>query len=160
MVKSKPVKSTGKPRPAKFSELLKPDYLLFCEYALVADDQTVSFIRLIEQASASGLPVVPPRFAVAAEFTRRKDVDENTFAEMNPFFRVELENPSGKIFTVGEYPVNVVEKKEWNIHRLILDMSMSIQFNHYGAYIFRISGKTQTSDYEQLLEKSFVIQKM
>jgi len=146
--------SSKRAKPARLGDLLTPNYLVFCEYVLFGQDQGVSLVKLIDQVGTANLPVTPPRLSLVAEFARCAAVSASDFRVLKPVLMVQLRNPAGKRIDLGEYPVSEMSAdKMWNIHRLILDLSMGISFGSEGRYMFEVYGRTEKTEFELVSQK-------
>lgn len=148
-------KVSNKISTVSFEEILKPSFLLFCENAIIGQDDTLSLIKIIERLKTTKLPAAPGRFILVAEFDRIREAAVSCINPAGAITKVDLLTPKENVIDVGEFAVSeILEENPWLTYRFILDLS-SIRLLSEGFYTFRIFGKTNGSSYQQVLAKSF-----
>jgi len=141
---------------SSFTDLLEPNFLVLCEYALIDQDKCLTLTRLIDQVTVENLPAVLPRLVVVAQFTRLASATREVVRDRSPEVQIVLTTPAGKNLDFGNHPIRDIET-EWNVHRLVLDLSDGVQFTSKGRYWFSVLARTDKREFERVLQKSFLI---
>lgn len=142
----------------KFAEYLTPEYVITCQDAIIAKDNTVSFIRVIDQLIAFILPFQLMRFVVATQLSRNTSISLKEFRNAKLAFKVDLLTPSGLTIPIAEGPVEIDEVNPWLCTRSITDLSGRVVLPELGEYRIRLLGKTEDTEFEELLVKRFPLE--
>ncbi|MBX9671702.1 MAG: hypothetical protein K2X93_29205 [Candidatus Obscuribacterales bacterium] len=140
-----------------FRELLRPLNIVLCQDVLQGRDGSVSYYKLVDSMSVPALPAQLGRLVIALEIQRANKATNDELGAADPKIQVTLTGPDGKEGRLTEMPsIPAASNKTWRMNRIIID-TPGIRFTQEGLYLFRIFGKTASSDYELILEKDLLI---
>lgn len=138
-----------------FRDYLNPDYLVVCNDVIIGQDQNVSLIRLIDQIIAFAFPIQLARFVIVAQFTRNETLTQEDFLNAGLVQKLMLTNPSGESIDLGLFSPVVDPLTPWSATRTITDLSGQLSLSEEGTYTITLLGKTQKTDFEELITKRF-----
>jgi hypothetical protein len=142
-------------------DLISASYCVLSEDAVNGKDESVSLFRLIDDIRVPLLPVMLNKVVVVFEFMRNTDYSPEEFHSAQLKFKLQLINPAGTTFPLGEYAPNpVAEKNGWTTHRLLMEIPpMSLKLMTEGDYFFRAVGQTVThTEDEELISRRLRVQ--
>lgn len=138
-----------------FRKFLIPEFLTVCSDAIIAADQTVSLIRLIDQVAAFAYPIPLTRFVVVAQLSRNDEVPIEDFARAQVAHKLILVNPKGDVTDLGENKPVLNPEDPWTTTRSIFDLSGRIALKQPGLYKLKLLGRIADGEYEEIIEKRF-----
>ena len=138
----------------EFLDYLIPTYIVCCQDVIVGQDNTVSLLRMIDSHGWCSFPTPPvPRIHVIAEMRRNKQISIEEFEKANIQYSIKLVNPNGEEIAITSYaPPPTDPGNPWNSNRVIHDISGRLSFKMPGLYKFKLTGKVDSSEEQDLLE--------
>ena len=136
-----------------FREYLTPEYLAICNDAIVAQDQSVTLVRLIDQIVGLAFPIQLTRFVIVAQFVRQEELTLEEFTKAGLVHKLVLVNPKGEKSELGEFLTAIDSDNPWTTTRSITDLSGQVAVKEEGVYTFKVLGRTHDSDFEELIAK-------
>lgn len=131
-----------KKKPATVLQLNKAllaSTVIFCQDVIVAKDETLSLIRLIDQIGAPTLPIRLDRFCFVIEFTKARGILDEDLAKAGIVFEVIFVEPDAK-HLLGETTMDFARGVEKTFHRLIAEIP-GLAFQKEGLHSFQLRGK-------------------
>src|SRR5271167_3871169 len=110
---SKSKKSSDTSLKRTFRDYLVPEFVSVCNDVIVAQDQTVSLIRLIDQLNAFFFPLHLVRFVVVVQFQRDTTIDINELVAVAPHHKLILVTPKGENLDLGDFGLALDPKAPW-----------------------------------------------
>jgi hypothetical protein len=132
----------SKTKAEEFLDYVNPNYLVFCNDAVLGQDGSVSLFRMVDSFTPFHLPLTPTNLYVIVEFRRNHDIPIDVFNAADLYFDLVLESPTGEKSILAFFRLaKIAPESAWNVARIVISLSHRIGFKHSGDYIFKAVGR-------------------
>lgn len=116
-----------------------PEYLLLCENVLRSySTDSLSIINIMDSLIVKSLPCEIQSLWMVASFLRSPKLDRKDFDALNMSHSVRLITPKGKVVDLGTYPVDLSNRSNPFLYRLVIDFSDALQLTSEGPYTLEV----------------------
>jgi hypothetical protein len=132
----------SKTNEEKFLDYASPNYLVFCNDAVLGQDGSVSLVRMVDSYSPFRLPLTPTNLHVIVEFRRNHGISIENFNAVDLYFDLVLVSPTGEESVLAFFKIaKIAQESAWNVARNVISLSHRVGFKHSGDYIFKAVGR-------------------
>jgi len=133
-----------------FSHYCRTEYLVLCNEVIVGQDNSASIIRVLDQIVVFAFPLQIHRLGIIAQFSRNETISTEEYGQAELTHKLVLITPEGKEFDLWQFTISPNAPA---VGRAITDLSGQIWLYTPGFYEFRLLGKTQNTEFEELAVK-------
>ena len=140
-----------------FLDYLIPEFLVASSDAVLDQNGGLTLVRVIDQLFAVFMPLQVYRFTTVGQFFRNTAISSDDFIKAGLAYKLVISKPSGKEQVLAQGAVLMDAANPWLTTRLLNDLSGMISFDEIGIHVLRIFGKTEKTDYVEVLQKRISI---